>query len=971
VRFRVLGSLDVVIDGRVSVPAGARERVVLARLLLDAGRSVATDALLETAWPGMDPARAGRSLHVRLAHLRGFLEPGRPAGAPSSLLVREGAGYRLAIDPDQVDAVRFERLVRAAGSLPAADAFEAYVDALALWRGRPFSDIPDDEFVQIEVRRLEELRAHAAVARARALVELGRHEEALPELHRLASENGLDEELARTLALALYRAGRQVEALDALRELGGLLRELGLEPSAETRELERRILLHDAGLAAPGPAMRAAAAALALPRRVSRFFGREAHLAHAGELIREGALVTIVGVGGAGKTRLALELAERERGEWMGGPWWCELAPVADDGDVAGAVASALGVESGGVDGIAEHFASREGLLVLDNCEHVLEGVGAVVESLLGSCPGLMVVATSRAPLGVDGEQALRLSGLDLPAGHAPDAADAPAVALFLERARAAGGVIDEDADLGAIAELCRRLDGLPLAIELAAGRTRSLSPREIAARLDERLTLLSVSGRRAAARHRTLRAAIDWSYRLLDDAQRRLFERLSVFARGYALVDVESVCAGDGVDRAHVSALLDELVANSLVTATTANGRTLYRLLETLREYATERLEARGETGAMRDRHVDHYVRSALEQRHAGWRQATLPFVEEFDELRTAVRWCLARDPGPDRAFVLAEALWWRALARHGEEIARLCDDVLDRWPDHHPWRPRALGAASVARLVIGDAATARRQARDALRFEQPDDEPALLAYRTLAQLAFFSRDPAEALRLWREQGTLARAAGHDMLGCEADGFVVQSLQATGDASAANALAERMRDEADRLGFAVIVDWSRYVSGVAVIESNPDQARYWLDEALARSRAADHHHMTRFSLRALGIAATMHGDHAEAARRLTEALEHDEATADAASQWTTLLAFGVLLARLERHEPAAELLAAAHDWPAAPFLTALATRERERIARALDADTLAAAEQRGRTADLGDAKRRAQTALATAAASS
>ncbi len=473
-RFRVLGSLDVVIDGRKSAPAGARERVVLARLLLAAGRPVATDALLETAWPGMDPERAGRSLQVRLAHLRAFLEPGRPAGAPSSLLVREGAGYRLVIDPDQVDTVRFERLVRTAASLPAADAFEAYVDALALWRGRPFSDIPDDEFVQIEVRRLEELRAHAAVARARALVELGRHQEALPELRRLASEDGVDEELVRTLALALYRAGRQVEALDALRELGRRLRELGLELSAETRELERRILVHDAGLAPPRPSVTAAVTGLAPPRRMSRFFGRAAHLAHSRELVREGALVTIVGVGGAGKTRLALELAERERGEWMGGPWWCELAPVADDGDVAGAVASALGVESGGVVGIADHVGSRSGLVVLDNCEHVLEGVGAVVEALLGSCPGLVVVATSRAPLGVDGEQVQRLSGLDLPAGYAPDAADAPAVALFLDRARAAGGVIDEDAD----SMFSRQFVGR--AMRLRAGRPRECRGRPV-----------------------------------------------------------------------------------------------------------------------------------------------------------------------------------------------------------------------------------------------------------------------------------------------------------------------------------------------------------------------------------------------------------------------------------------------------------------------------------------------------------
>jgi DNA-binding SARP family transcriptional activator len=220
VEFRVLGPLEVIHNDTASAPSGAKERAILARLLLEPARLVAADALLEAAWPGADPRAATRSFGVRLANLRAFLEPARPAGRPSTLLVRDGHGYRLVADPDQVDAVRLERLVRDATKLTPADALTRYESALALWRGAPFGDLAYAEFAQAEIRRLEELRVRAAEGRARALVELGRHDEALPELQRLAAAEPLREELARALALALYRCGRQVDALAALRALG-------------------------------------------------------------------------------------------------------------------------------------------------------------------------------------------------------------------------------------------------------------------------------------------------------------------------------------------------------------------------------------------------------------------------------------------------------------------------------------------------------------------------------------------------------------------------------------------------------------------------------------------------------------------------------------------------------------------------------------------------------------------------------
>ena len=612
------------------------------------------------------------------------------------------------------------------------------------------------------------------------------------------------------------------------------------------------------------------------------------------------------------------------------------------DADVAGAVADALALEGG-----LEQLTPRTGLLLLDNCEHVLDGSAAVVEELLARCPDLRILATSRAPLGVDGEQVLRLLGL----------AGDEATALFRDRATAAGA----DADDAAVVELCRRLDGLPLAIELAAGRTRSLAPSEIVERLDERFDVLAVWGRRSAPRHWTLRAAIAWSYELLEEPQRRLFERLSVFARGCTLAEAEAVCAGEGVEHAHVAGLLDELVAHSLLVTSMAGGRTAYAMLETLRDYAAEQLEQRGERDELRERHAAHYVAQARELVDAGWRQHRLPFVDAFDELRAAVRWCLRVDGDPARAFALAEVLWWPALARHGEEIARLLDEILDRWPGAHARRPRALGAASTVALTIGDREAARRHAEAAIALEAGIGEPALLARRTLAQVSYYAgeRDPGH----WSDVARLARASGYPSIACEADGFLAQLLHAKGDHGAALVRARQTRDEAERLGFPWLVTWAHFSSGIVVMDDEPAAARRWLEQSLAGARETDNHHMVRFSLRALGVAASLEGDHDAAVEHLKAAIHYDEERSEAASQRTSLMALAAVLAERGQLERAAELLGATEDWPAAPYLAAFATRARERVA-ALGPEALADALARGRALDLEGAKALARAAI-------
>ena len=433
----MLGPLEVIHNDTAAAPSGAKERAILARLLLEPARVVAADALLEAAWPGADPRAVTRSLGVRLANLRAFLEPARPAGRPSTLLVRDGHGYRLVADPEQVDAVRLERLVRDATTLAPADALTRYETALALWRGAPFGDLAYAEFAQAEIRRLEELRVRAAEGRARALVELGRHEDALPELQRLAAAEPLREELARALALALYRCGRQVDALAALRALGTDLSALGLEPSTDTRDARARDPPARQLARVPGAGRPAAAEARAAASSAAR---RTSRTPRSSSPRRRWSRSPAPAAPARRGWRSSWPAGTRTRGgaswrRWRTTP--TSPAPIAE------------------VLGDADH-----GLLVLDNCEHVLDGAADAVEELLARSPDLHILATSRAPLGVDGEQVLRLCGLE-PAG---------AVDLFVDRARAADGIVDRPRDRRAVPAARR-----PAAGDRARGRPHAL----------------------------------------------------------------------------------------------------------------------------------------------------------------------------------------------------------------------------------------------------------------------------------------------------------------------------------------------------------------------------------------------------------------------------------------------------------------------------------------------------------------
>jgi predicted ATPase/DNA-binding SARP family transcriptional activator len=664
VEFRVLGSLEVIgPDGPLELP-GAKERAVLAYLLANLGRTVSPDEIVDAVWGDRAPTAATRSLHVRISRLRRALEPQR-AATSASVIARDGAGYRLLIDDTDIDAGQFARLVAAARAADPRESLARTDQALALVRGEPYGEFLYLDFAQAEIRRLKELELRAQELRGSALLALGREDEALPELERLVEKNPLREPLARNLMLALYRSGRQEDALACYRRLSEKLRELGLEPDEDSRRLERQMLQRAPGLARVEPLRTNIGA------RLTSFVGREADRAELLARLNEHRLVTLTGPGGVGKTSLAAEAARALTQEYADGVWMVELAPQREPARVAEVVVEALGMRTSDLEGHAasplvflqSHLRRRELLLVLDNCEHLAAAAGELALSLLAACPGVRMLATSRERLAVPGEAVFELEPLGLPGrGAATDElGESAAVRLFVERARAVWGDLELDPGaLRAIGEICRRLDGLPLALELAAARTRTLSLEEIAARLADRFALLGRGPERLSERQRTLAGVVEWSYQLLDEREQSLFRRISVFPSSFGLEAAEEVGAGGDIDAAEVADLLASLVDRSVVAAA-SEGPDRFRLLETLREFGRAQAETLDERVSSARRHAVWAARIAEEGHSRVWTHGleagTRSFVPRRADFEAAADFAFeVRDA--DLALALASAL-------------------------------------------------------------------------------------------------------------------------------------------------------------------------------------------------------------------------------------------------------------------------------------------------------------------------
>lgn len=602
IEFRLLGPAEAVRSGSVLPLGGPRQRALLALLLLEAGRPVAADRLVEELWQGRPPAGAATTLRSYVSRLRTVLD----ADAP---LIATAAGYALEVAPETIDSHRFERLTKegqeALAHRRARRAAGALREALQLWRGPAFDGLADDGALRVEAERLDRLRLNALELRIEADLALGASIELVEEIEGLVREHPYRERLWRQLMLALYRAERQMDALAAYGRARALLDDLGLEPSGELRGLERSILLHEV------PPTQVMGQRHNLPALLTTFVGRETELADVDRLLEEARLVTLTGVGGTGKTRLALEAAARAVADCPDGVFLIDFSGLADPAFVTTQVAGVLGVgehmDASLVDRLSAHLHDADVLLVLDNCEHVRGPCGELVHALLAACPRIRVLATSREPLGVPGEIDYHVPPLALPRADAPvdELRSCDAVRLFLARAHESRPRLADDGEVLSIAgRICRDLDGLPLAIELAAARAKALSLEEIASRLADRLRFLVSWRRLATARHRTLREAMDWSYELLSEEERIVLARLSVFADGFTLSAVAGVCV-DGDDARAVD-LVARLVDASLVVTDERDGEMRYRLLDTVRQYAAERLAASGEAVVVQGRHAD-----------------------------------------------------------------------------------------------------------------------------------------------------------------------------------------------------------------------------------------------------------------------------------------------------------------------------------------------------------------------------
>jgi predicted ATPase/DNA-binding SARP family transcriptional activator len=621
---------------------GAKLRALLAMLALECGRVVPTDRLIEELWHDDRPAGVANALQGLISKLRKTL-------GSTDIVAMRPPGYVLLIDDEHVDVHRIDQLVAAArAGVARGDLEEAvarFAAAESLWRGPALADFLYDDFAQVHIARLNEVRLSLIEDRVEAELALGRHARLVSDLDALVNANPLRERMRGHLMVALYRSGRQAEALGVFQDGREVLaEELGLDPGPDLRQLETAILDHDPALLATDTGSTTLGATATARRRtnlkaaLTPLVGRELELVELGELLGDRRLVTVVGPGGAGKTRLAAETARLVVEQRKDGVFMIELAPIGDPAAVANVIAAALELPDSDIDALTrvrQHLEGKDMLLVLDNCEHLVDAAARIADELLGACEGLRILATSREALRVTGEAVWPVPPLD----------EADASELFIQRATSADHALRiDDAARSVIRDICNRLDGLPLAIELAAARTRAFPVAQIAERLDDRFRLLTGGSRTAMARQQTLRAVVDWSYDLLFEDERRVFERLSVFPGGCVIGAAEAVCAGDDVDTADVVELIAGLVEKSLLLVDSAGHDPRYRMLQTLSQYGRERLVERGDADAVFGRMAAHFAelcaRSRAAYRGIDQRQWYMAIDAEQDNIRTAFVW-------------------------------------------------------------------------------------------------------------------------------------------------------------------------------------------------------------------------------------------------------------------------------------------------------------------------------------------
>jgi predicted ATPase/DNA-binding SARP family transcriptional activator len=883
--FRLLGPLEALVDDVRLELGGPRQRAVLELLLLRANEVVPRERLIDELWGEAPPPAARETLKVYVGRLRKFF----PAEGPLPRLVTRGGGYSLELEPEQLDLHRFRWLTEA-GSHALADASaEAAAallrEALALWRGTPLADVSEAAFADAERDRLEELRLAALEQRVEADLALGHERDLVGELERLVIEHPFREHLRAQLMLVLYRRGRQVEALAHYRRAAKLfVDELGIEPGPELRERERAILEHDPSLRL----VRLAEPNLPLPP--NRLIGRDRALAELLALLDEPEtrLVTLVGTGGAGKTRLALEVAHRLAAAQSTPVYFVDLAPLAEPRSVVPAIARTVGSEDAAaplVESLARLLGRRPVLLLLDNFEHVIEAAADVAQ-LLAAVPGIRVLATSRRPLRIRAEWRYELGPL-----RSDDA-----VALFVERVRAIRRGFEATET---VQQVCRRLDGLPLSIELAAARVDRIAPDAMLEALDRRFDFLAGGARDLPRRQRTLRAALDWSYALLDEPARELLARLGVFAGGCDLEAAESVCGA-------TSAAIDALTGAAFVRR---QGKRIL-MLETIREYALDLLRTAGGEQVLRRSHARYYAELVEKARSTlGHAETIARVTAEDDNIRDALRWTQGTDE-IDLHLRLAVAIapFWSMRGQLHEA---------DSW-----LRPAVAAAAAAA--------------------------PALRASVLTAAASFAARigDATAATGLAMQAWELFRACG-DHRGAAAALFTATTAVArAGDRSHSAELLEQLDAATRELADPVLRAGTLRAFGATVARAGGhERGRALAEESLAIARAADLELDVGQALCHLGIIALQAGRTQDAREPLEQSLAIAYKLTYREAAAYSLSGLASLAVAEEELPRAAELLAAAdalfHEIGTTrlPFISDLDARTRAAVIESVGAD--------------------------------
>ncbi len=899
-QVELLGPLRLIVGGVPEEVRGPKRRAVLALLAFAEGRTVSVDHLLNALWPSEVPESGRQAVHTHVSRLRAHLGPA------ADRLTTQQDGYRLTLRTDDLDLARARSLL--ASARPRVDGDPAGASALlreayALWRGPVLADLVDVEPIAAAVQACAQLYRDVADTLVSAAVGAGRAQEVLDIAAESLAADPLRESAVLLQMRALAGVGRAPEALRTGREYRQrLAEETGLDPSSALGDLERDVAGGAAGPPATPPARPA--------RATTRLFGRAADVESVHRLLATERLVTVVGPGGVGKSRLAMETVGTDNAVSV-----LLLAPVTDPAAVPHALAAALNLTVTHGDVLAACLAvlgDRRGLLVIDNCEHLLDAVRDMVAVLLPACPGITVLATSREPLGLPAEHTSRLAPLALPR-PGEDLAQAPAVAVFLDRAaRVRPGPTPSDADLGLIADIARRLDGMPLAIELAAGRLSTFSLADLHRRLDRSLDLLGGTRPSGDDRQRTLRATVEWSYELLSDDEQRLFRALSVFVDGVGLDTAERLAADLGL-AGDPGSILARLVDASMIDADVEAG-TRFRMLETLRAFGLDRLAATGEDETA----ARHLLGWAVTW--TAWFADTASTDAEADadaalrreraNLRAA--WRLARRRGSlDATTAMITGLFDAVAYRDLVEIRGWAEELVDD-PElpSHPREGAVLGVAAEAAYHRGDHARADRFARAGL--ERATDGVGRWMCLSVLSVADLARGAFTDV----VENSVAAAA---LAGPSRENLGVAALAATynGDLDRARTLNDQ--------GLAAAVSpsmlaWGAYVAGE--IESSagqdePAEAHYTRAIDLARTSGATF----LVGVATVGLLALRAGTGRmrDALHGYLDVIGYFERTGNWTHQWTTLRNLADLLRRVGDPEPAALLDAAADRAPDAP----------------------------------------------------